>query len=230
MAENYILIHFRTFIAVLLGGFLCSCATSKSQTPSNIYPKNLKNGDLIFVEAQLDNLSGAINRVTQQTPVANFDHIGLVEISGDSIFVLHASTKLGSNRELLSDFYSKNNNNQQQMLIYRLLNEYQHSISEAIIQAKSMLGKPYNFSYILDENAYYCSDFIERAFRADAVFEHIPMNFKNPTTHQIDDFWTEFYKKQQLEVPQDQPGTNPNQLAASEKLLRLGQLKMSSAE
>ncbi len=164
--------------------------------------------------------------MTQQTAVANFDHIGLVEISGDSIFVLHASTKLGSNRELLSDFYSKNNNNQQQMLIYRLLKEYQHSISEAIIQAKAMLGKPYNFSYILDENAHYCSDFIERAFRADAVFEHIPMNFKNPTTHQIDDFWTEFYKKQQLEVPQDKPGTNPNQLAASEKLQRMGYLRM----
>lgn len=227
MAKNYILIQFRTFIAVLFVGFLFSCATSKTETSLSIHPKKLKNGDLIFVEAQVENLSGAINRVTQQTAAVNFDHIGLVEISGDSIYVLHASTKLGSNRELLSDFYSKNNDNLQKMIVYRLLKEYQYSTSEAIIQAKAMLGKPYNFSYILDENTYYCSDFVERAFREDAIFEHIPMNFKNPTTNQIDDFWTEFYKKQQLEVPQDQPGTNPNQLAASEKLQRIGYLKVN---
>ena len=219
-----------TFISCLFLSVLFSCATAKGKPQLEMYPDGLKNGDLIFVEAQVENLSGAINRVTQQTLAANFDHIGLVEVSEDAVFVLHASTKLGSAREELFDFYSKNKANQQQMVIYRLRDAYQHTTAQALQEAKAMLGKAYNFSYILNDETYYCSDFIERAFRKGAVFEHIPMNFKNPNTGKIDDFWLGFYEKQQLEVPQDQPGTNPNQLAASEKLLRLGQLKWSAAE
>jgi len=41
------------------------------------------------------------------------------------------------------------------------------------------------------------------------------MTFINPKTRKIDDFWISFYKKQNLEVPEGQPGCNPNGLAAS---------------
>lgn len=218
------------FISGLFLSFLLSCATAKSEPYLYIYPENLKNGDLVFVKAKTAHLSGAINRVTQQTAKPGFDHIGIIEVTDQAIFVLHASTKLGSDREKLLDFYSKNKANQQRMIVYRLREAYQHTTAAAVQEAKAMLGKAYNFSYILNDETYYCSDFIERAFRKNAVFEHIPMNFKNPATGKIDEFWLKFYEKQQLEVPQDQPGTNPNQLAASEKLIRLGQLKMFSTK
>jgi len=61
-------------------------------------------------------------------------------------------------------------------------------------------------------------------FKNRIFSEHIPMNFKNPKTDQIDDFWIDFYKKLNLEVPQNQNGTNPNQLANSEKLVKTGVL------
>lgn len=195
---------------------LTSCSAQTTLTESD-----LKNGDLIFVEAREENLSGAINRVTQKSEVANFDHLGLIEISSHGIFALHASPELGSAKEPLKDFYEKNLETQQEMVIYRLKKEYQSAIPKAIEEAKQMLDKPYNFTYILNEESYYCSDFVERAFRESAVFEHIPMNFKNKEG-EIDSFWISFYEKMQLEVPQDQPGTNPNQLAGSEKLIRLG--------
>src|SRR5690606_7093203 len=146
------------------------------------------------------------------------------EITSHGIFVLHASTKLGSNKEFLEDFYTENLKSHQDMVVYRLKKDYQNSIESAIIKANSMLGKPYNWSYVLNEESYYCSDFIERIFREDSVFEHIPMNFKNSETQQIDDFWVQFYQKLEMEVPQDQLGTNPNQLASSEKLIRIGNL------
>src|SRR5690606_45943 len=195
---------------------LVSCSAQTTLTESD-----LKNGDLIFVEARKENLSGAINRVTQKSEVANFDHLGLIEISTNGIFVLHASPELGSAKEPLKDFYEKNLETQQEMVIYRLKKEYQSTIPKAIEEAKQMLDKPYNFTYILNEESYYCSDFVERAFRNSGVFEHIPMNFKNKEG-EIDSFWISFYEKMQLEVPQDQAGTNPNQLAGSDKLIRLG--------
>jgi hypothetical protein len=199
---------------------LTSCSVQKTQNE-----KDLRNGDLIFVEAKEENLSGAINRVTQKSEVANFDHLGIIEISSDGIFVLHASPKLGSAKESLKDFYEKNRANQQEMVIYRLKKNYQSGIPEAIEQANLMLNKPYNFTYILNDDSYYCSDFVERAFRNFVIFEHIPMNFKNKDG-QIDSFWVDFYEKQNLDVPQDQPGTNPNQLAESDKLIRLGKFQI----
>lgn len=211
-------IQYITFL--LFFGFVFACSTHKS-----ISEHKLQNGDLIFVEARQENLSGAINRVTQQAKPENFDHVGLIEVSENRIFVLHASTKRGSNRELLEAFYKKNDENNQAMIVYRLKPEYKYTIDSAIEKANKMLGKSYNWTYILNEESYYCSDFIERAFRENTVFEHIPMNFKNPETGKIDDFWVDFYKKLEVKVPQDAPGTNPNQLAGSDKLVKIGMLK-----
>lgn len=209
----------KNILVFLFVGLLFSCSTTKT-----ISENKLQNGDLIFVEAKQENLSGAINRVTQKSKTENFDHIGIIEKAKDRTFVLHASPKLGSNRQVFEDFYKENQKNNQKMVVYRLKKEYQNSVDLAVKKANTMLGKPYNWSYILNENEYYCSDFIERIFREDSIFEHIPMNFRNPQTNQIDDFWIDFYQKLNVEVPQDELGTNPNQLASSEKLLRIGVL------
>jgi len=197
--------------------FLFSCSSQQT-----ISINELKNGDFVFVQAKVENLSGAINRVTQKSETENFDHVGLIEIQKGEIFVLHSAPKLGSTRQNFEDFFNEKTQNEQKMVIYRLKKEYQKAIEPAITKAKTLLNKPYNWSYILNENSYYCSDFIERAFRKDSIFEHIEMNFKNSKTDKIDDFWIDFYKKLNIDVPQNMPGTNPNQLARSEKLFRLG--------
>lgn len=187
--------------------------------------KNIQNGDLIFVGAQTEELSGAISRVTKLSDQTNFDHVGLIEKTADSIFVLHAAPMGGSQREEIHHFYTSQTEKNNQIVIYRLKKEYQSTIPHAIEKAKTMLGKPYNWLYILNDNELYCSDFVERAFRDDKVFQLIPMNFKNKETGVIDTFWVDFYRKKGKEVPQDEPGTNPNQLATSKKLIKVGELK-----
>ena len=189
-----------------------------------IAASDLQHGDLIFVGAEEANLSGAINRVTQRDKEASFDHVGIVERTADSLFVLHASSKKGSIREYLPDFYNSQKLSENTLIVYRLKQDYQSSIINAIDIAKSMLGKPYNWTYILNDTSYYCSDFVERAFRKDRIFILEPMTFVNPTTGMVDEFWVSFYKKQNLAVPQGELGCNPNGLAHSEKLIRKGQL------
>ncbi len=204
-----------------------SCTKSKViKEKQEISLKNIQNGDLIFVGAETEELSGAISRVTKISEQTNFDHVGFIEKTTDSIFVLHASTKGGSKREEIHHFYTSQTENNNKIVIYRLKNEYQSTIPKAIAKAKTMLGKPYNWLYILNDDELYCSDFVERAFRDDKIFELIPMNFKNKETGMIDDFWIDFYRKKGKEVPQDEPGTNPNQLATSKKLIRIGELKL----
>ncbi|MGG1921165.1 YiiX/YebB-like N1pC/P60 family cysteine hydrolase [Chryseobacterium sp. NRRL B-14798] len=183
---------------------------------------DLKNGDLLFVTAKETGLSGAINNVTQKQKTASFDHIGILQKEGLKMFVLHAAPKGGSQRQALKDFIKDQKEEGQDVIVYRLKPEFRKAIPEAVKKANSMLGKPYNFNYILDENSYYCSDFVERAFRDEHIFKLEPMTFIDPKTGKTNTFWEEFYTKKNLKVPEGEPGCNPNGLAGSDKLERIG--------
>ncbi|WP_346986460.1 YiiX/YebB-like N1pC/P60 family cysteine hydrolase [Chryseobacterium sp. POE27] len=185
----------------------------------------MKNGDLLFVTAKNTGLSGAINNVTQKQENTSFDHIGILDNDGREFYVLHAAPKGGSQKQQLKDFMKDQADDGQRVVVYRLKSQYQNAVPSAIEKANSMLGKPYNFNYILDENAYYCSDFIERAFRSDHIFTLEPMTFIDPQTGKTNTFWENFYQKKNLKVPEGEPGCNPNGLAASDKLERIKELK-----
>lgn len=181
----------------------------------------LKTGDLLFITAKDSGLSGAINNVTQKQENASFDHIGILELDGKKAFVLHAAPKGGSQKQSYQDFISEQSAEGQKIVLYRLKPEFQNSIPKALQKAESMIGKPYNFNYILDEKSYYCSDFIERAFRENSIFKLEPMTFIDPKTHKTNEFWEKFYEKKNLKVPEGELGCNPNGLAASPKLFRV---------
>lgn len=183
---------------------------------------DLQNGDLLFVGNSSGNLSKAIDEVTQTGQATNFSHIALIEISGDSTWVLHAAPENGSERISIDEFKEYAAKDSSQILIYRIKKQYKPDFEKVISEAKKMLGKPYNFTYILSDTAYYCSDFVYHAFSQDSIFKMEPMTFKNPETHQFHPTWIEFYQKQNLDIPEGQPGCNPNGMAASEKLEKLG--------
>ena len=213
LKNNFSLKIFATAFIFLL---LWSCKNSQTL--------GLKNGDLLFVTAKESGLSGAINNVTQKQKNASFDHIGILQKDETGIFVLHAAPKGGSQKQNLDQFLKDQAKDGQKVVVYRLQPEFQKAIPEALVKANSMLGKPYNFNYILDENSYYCSDYIERSFRKNHIFKLEPMTFVDPKTGEINVFWEEFYTKKNLKVPEGEPGCNPNGLAASEKLQRIKEL------
>lgn len=200
---------------------LLNLITSCKSTPVS----RLENGDLLFVTAKETGLSGAINNVTRKQENAAFDHIGILEKNKTGHFVLHAAPKGGSQKQSLKDFLRDWKNDGQRVVVYRLKDQYKNAIPAAVSKANSMLGKPYNFNYILDENSYYCSDFIERVFRDNHIFRLEPMTFIDPKTGKTNVFWAEFYQKKNLKVPEGEPGCNPNGLAASDKLERIMELK-----
>lgn len=204
--------------------FLTACILILFSGCKNSIISDLKNGDLLFVTAKETGLSGAINNVTQKQKNASFDHIGILEKQGQSFFVLHAAPKGGSQKQSLKEFLKDQTNDGQKVVLYRIKPEFQNTIPKAIEKANAMIDKPYNFNYILDENSYYCSDFIERSFRDDRIFKLEPMTFIDPKTGKTNTFWEEFYQKKNLKVPEGELGCNPNGLAASEKIERVKEL------
>ncbi|MEH7887737.1 YiiX/YebB-like N1pC/P60 family cysteine hydrolase [Elizabethkingia meningoseptica] len=196
---------------------LSSCATK--------YGMQLKNGDLLLVSANDSQLSGAIDRVTQTTKSTHYSHIGMLEKEGTDYWVLHAGTRNGSERVPLDHFLRDEQHDNNHVDVYRLKPQYQKSIPSAIVVAKRWLGKPYNYSYILSDDKLYCSDFVQRSFARDSIFQLDPMTFVNPKTGKTDAAWEVFYQKQSLEVPEGLPGCNPNGMAASPKINFLGKIR-----
>jgi len=184
-------------------------------------PVQPQNGDLLFVTAATTGLSGAIHDATGKQGALSYDHVALVAHEERGEVVLHADEK-GSRAQDLVSFLADARAKHRQVIVYRLKGEARTTIPAAIARARTLLGKPYNFTYVQDEASYYCSDFIERAFRAQHVFATQPMNFKNLQTGEISSYWVDFYKGKGMEVPQGAPGTNPNDMSTSPVLERIG--------
>jgi hypothetical protein len=202
--------------------WISTCYSQQSTTYLNL---TVQNGDLIFVGAKEEQLSGAINRVTQRHSDISFDHVGILEVSNAKVYILHAIGKKGSVREPLDSLILSKAGQEQRFAVYRLADADQSAIPDAIIQSKTLLGKPYNWSYVLNDSSLYCSDFVERAFRHAGIFQLEPMTFINPSTKKTDTFWVDFYQKLDMKVPEGQLGCNPNGLAANEHLKRIGYLE-----
>jgi len=184
----------------------------------------LQSGDILFRGATSGQLSEAIDKVTQTSGATHFSHVGLVEVSDTGMVVLHASPQGGTCVVSLDEFLHPEGDSVM-VVVYRLKAEWQKTIPDALAKAKQLLDKPYNFSYILSDSTHYCSEFVYLAFAADSVFTLEPMTFKDPATGNFPPAWVEYYQKMGLEIPEGLMGCNPNGMAASTKLERIGQIK-----
>lgn len=208
------------FKLVLLFLFLSSFFACTQPSPQI----KLQSGDLLFREKSSENISEAIDKVTQTSGETHFSHVGLVEVSDTGIVVLHAYPVGGTCIVSLGEFLHPKGDSVR-AIAYRLKDEWQKAIPSAIKKAHQMLGKLYNFSYVLSDTAHYCSEYIYLAFASDSVFKLEPMTFKDPATGTFSQAWIEYYQKMGIEIPEGKPGCNPNGLAASGKLEKLGEIK-----
>ena len=179
----------------------------------------LQTGDLIFVGVtDTDDFSQRIAASTHRETAVDYTHIGLVEKTTATLFVLHASPETGSTREPLARFLNRQTG---------VADVYRPTISNApwpaILQnAKAMLGQPYNWSFIKSRPGYYCSEYIMNAFQPAQIFTEAPMTFG--PNNSILPGWLDYYADLGLPVPNGEPGTNPNGLANSPHLKYLGRL------
>lgn len=184
----------------------------------------LQTGDILFRGATSGKISQAIDKVTQTSAETHFSHVGLVEVSDTGMVVLHASPEGGTCVVSLHEFLHPEGDSVM-VVAYQLKEEWKKAIPAALTIAKQLLGKPYNFSYILSDTAHYCSEFVYLAFAADSIFTLNPMTFKDTSSHEFFPTWVEYYQKMGIEIPEGQLGCNPNGLAASGKLKKLGEIK-----
>ncbi|HEY3390264.1 MAG TPA: YiiX/YebB-like N1pC/P60 family cysteine hydrolase, partial [Prolixibacteraceae bacterium] len=184
---------------------------------------DLQTGDLLFCSPTSSALSKAIDQATQTGNETHFDHIGIVDIKNDTVYVLHAAPKKGVCRESLAQFFFSYKE-KVTISIYRLNDKYAKAIPAAIKKGYTLLRQPYNYSYIIKDKGLYCSEYIYEIFAADSIFTLNPMTFKDPQTGQFLAGWVDHYKKLGIPIPEGEPGCNPNGMAASDKIELTGEV------
>jgi hypothetical protein len=212
----------KSLICLILIILFASLAVKAQYSPDELNV-DLQTGDLLFCSPTSSELSKAIDQATQTGQDTHYDHVGIVDIKNDSVYVLHAAPKKGVNRETLSQFFYSYKE-KVTITIYRLNGKYAKAIPPAIKKAYTLLGQPYNQSYILKGPGIYCSEYIYEIFASDSIFSLKAMTFKNPKTGQFLIGWVNYYKKLGIAIPEGEPGCNPNAMAASEKLEMTGEV------
>ncbi len=184
-----------------------------------------KNGDILFRGKQNGGLSSAIDEVTQTGKDHHYTHMGVVEVQEGNTMVWHAAPNKGVVCETLDKFQGGEIKDSVVLGHYRIKEISDKSISRALDIAGDLEGQKYDFTYILDSEGYYCSEFVYKMFENDGVFVLEPMTFINPSTSDFHQGWVSHYEQLGIKIPEGLPGCNPNGMAASSKLELIGYLK-----
>lgn len=183
---------------------------------------SFRSGDLVF-QAGGD---GEMSRAIEESTSGSFTHVGIIERSGDSLFVLEATPRKGVTRTPFKEFADSSAHDAEGkplIAVYRIKHLSKALKDSAIVRAHRYLGRPYDFFYSPGPDSLYCSELVWEVFLdADSghIFPSIPMNFKG-ADGDIDPFWAELYARHGRPVPQGEPGTNPNDLSKSERLKQI---------
>lgn len=189
---------------------------------SSCLPKQkfeLQEGDLLFQDLDSSPLCDAIELVTPGYKDANFSHIGLVVLDNDTLKVLEAippKVVLTDMKSFFNRSYDKEGRSK--IIAGRLKDEFQHTIKDAIIYAKSKIGMKYDEVFLMNNNSYYCSELIFEAFEKDSIFKLKPMTFLHPETNDTLTVWKDYYSELGIKIPQNEPGINPGIMSLSDKI------------
>lgn len=191
---------------VLLGALLASCVSAP------------RKGDLLFIAAASGGgMDGAIASATGAGNAQAFVHVAIIDQAPDgSLWAIEATPSRGVSRHPLDTLIADNrlpDGTLPYMECRRLKPHF--SADAAISLATSRLGQPYDFYYLQDNAAAYCSELVYDSYLlpdGTHIFDTVPMNFK-ADDGTFPPFWVDLFARLGRPIPQDAPGTNPQQLS-----------------
>ena len=153
----------KTKLYIFLFAALClvSCRQAEKAVDTQ-----LRTGDLIFVgipyDYQLVDTSGmdaAIVDATGDSLGVNYIHVAIVEVDGDSVWIVDATAKRGVDRYPIDTFYRDfrlKDGSYPQFDVMRL--KESPDCADFIDNAKGYIGRKYDLAFSPDNEEQYCSD------------------------------------------------------------------------
>ncbi len=184
----------------------------------------LRNGDLIFVglpagyDAATGTMDAAISSSTGEDGGVNLIHVAIAEVRADSVWIIDATIRHGVDRHpldtMLKDFTLKDGS-QPTYIVKRLKDS--RKAAQYVENAKQFLGLPYDVAFLPNNGALYCSELVRESYRTENgafIFDEKPMNFKN-SEGEFPLYWQQLFALIGQEIPQDIPGTNPQDMSGA---------------
>ena len=189
-------------------------------------PDSLQTGDLVFIgipgdySLGEDSMDGAIAASTGSNEL-NLIHVAIVEVAKDGVYIIDATLKYGVDRHPLDTTirqFTLKGGAQPVYIVKRLKDA--RLAAQWVARAKTFCGQPYDQAFLPDNGAEYCSELVRDSYldaKGNYLFEQKPMNWKNEKG-EIPVYWTQLFALLGMDVPQDVPGTNPQDMSRSQLL------------
>lgn len=170
-------------------------------------------GDLLF---HVTPTANQITDVTQGIDALHIDHVAIV-LSPDSVIEAVGrgvvTTPLDSLRRQAG---------------YYLIGRVRRADATlSLLNARTFLGRRYDWLYLPDNDDIYCSELVQFSFvnySGQQLFGPVPMSFHD-ASGRITDYWKQFYRKHGMDVPEGWPGTNPGELSRRPEVRIVGRLQ-----
>lgn len=193
---------------------LLSAVCVSAQRLEGIALGSLCEGDLLFCAQEKGN---NITDVTQGVGGMKIDHVAIFHRQGGRTFALEAIHS-GVGLTPIDSFMAR----REAVLAARLRDTL--GVARSVERALGFIGRPYDFNFMPDDSAFYCSELVQKCYRdsrGELVFKPIPMSFHDQSGR-ITPYWHDYYARQGLQVPEGEPGSNPGDLSRSAAICILG--------
>ena len=203
----------RLFLIVLfcLASSFCQAQQDASVSEVRILKKaELKKGDLLF------HVPTKSNAITDVTPGMT-DHVAIF-LGGDSVV---EAVGRGVVITLLDSLCR-----QEGFYFIGRIHKRKFNRKKSLRNALSYVGRQYDWLYLSDNDDIYCSELVTISYvdrKGKPLFALIPMSFHD-ASGRITEYWQEFYKRHNMEVPEGQPGSNPAELSQRPIIRIIGRL------
>lgn len=97
---------------------------------------------------------------------------------------------------------------------------------KSLENARRYLGRNYDWLYLPDNEAVYCSELVLLSFvnkHGKPIFQPVPMTFRD-SSGQIPSHWLELYERNGIAVPEGEAGSNPAELSQRKIVKIVGKL------
>ena len=179
-------------------------------------------GDILFQDLDCGPPCEAIEAVTSGYNGAQLSHNGIItEIQGNKFSQIFVVEAIGEEvvKTPLDKFLERSN----KVIVGRLKPDYTYMISDAINYIEnSILGKPYDYIFDLENDTYYCSEVIYQGFQVSdstqKLFAINPMTFNEPNSKNPFVHWVTYYEELNAAIPEGELGLNPGGMSQSDKI------------
>lgn len=215
----------RFLAALLMVAAVLSCASGCRKAAVQPEEPKMQTGDLLFVGIPMDywsddSMAQAIASATSSGDTVNFIHTAILEVDSiGAVWVIDATLAHGVDRHpldtLLADFTLSQPGAVETFEVWRLKDN--RDAVRFVEQAKSLLGEEYDVYFKGDNGRHYCTELVFDLYVDAAgkhIFDWVPMNFLDKEGD-MPAYWEKLFSLLGEEVPQGEPGTNPQMMRES---------------